>query len=134
LTEENKKKNIKAELEQAEEVFRGAVALKENGFFKDAVSRFYYAAFHTLRAALLTKGLEPKTHEGCDRLLHRDFVKPGLIEMEAARIFSTLMKYREESDYNPFYTFTKEDCNSIEAETRRFIDDLRGYIKRAGYE
>ena len=51
MTEENKKKNIKAELEQAEEVFRGAVALKENGFFKDAVSRFYYAAFHTLRAA-----------------------------------------------------------------------------------
>jgi len=70
-------------------------------------SRLYYYIFYHVRALLLSKGLEPKTHEGSLRLLSLHFVKEGILSNKMSHIFSKLMKFREEADYNPSYVFTK---------------------------
>ena len=86
-----------------------ADTLNKDGLNVGAVSRLYYYVFHAVRALLLTKGLEPKTHEGALRLLSLHFVKPGLLDPEMSHSFARVMKYREEADYNPSYVSTDKD-------------------------
>ena len=109
MNEENKRENIREEVDRANEAIRAVNLLFENGFVKDAVSKLYYSLLYAVRALLLTKGLEPKSHEGALRLFGLHFVKSGAFEAKDSHIFSKLMKYREEADYNPSYTFTRED-------------------------
>jgi len=109
LTRQNRLANIKAELERARAAKGAAQVLFEHGYLHDAVSRLYYWAFHNVRAMLLSKGLEPKTHEGALRLFSLHFVKSGPFNASSAHTFARLMKYRQEADYSAEYVFRQED-------------------------
>jgi len=133
MNEQNKKANILEEIERANEAIKVANLLFENGFFRDAVSRLYYSLLYFVRALLLTEGFEPKSHEGALRLFGLHFVKKGLFKAEDSHIFSKLMKYREEADYNPSYTFTREDFIEFKEESDRLIQKITVYLKANGY-
>ena len=133
MKEENIKINIQEELERAKEALKSADILFENDLIKDAVSRLYYFTLHYFKALLLTKGLEPKSHEGALRLLSLHFIKEGILEPNVAHIFSKLMKYREEADYNPSYIFTKEDFYKFRKEAEILANIIRNYLMSKGY-
>ena len=116
MTEDNKKLNIAEELSRAKKSIRAVGLLFEGGLVNDAVSRLYYYVLYHIRAVLLSKGLEPKSHEGALRLFGLHFVKEGQFEAKTSHVFSKLMKYREEADYNPSYAFTKEDYTELRRE------------------
>ena len=129
LKEENKRKNIREEMEKAGETINAATLLFDNGFFNDAISRLYYHVLHNVRALLLTEGLEPKSHEGALRLLSLHFVKEGIFEAQVAHTFSKLMKYREEADYNPSYVFTAEDFVDFKREAEDLSNRIRAFLR-----
>lgn len=133
MIEENKKDNITEEIKRAREAMRAAKLLFDNSFFNDAVSKLYYFLLYNIRALLLTKGLEPKSHEGALRLFGLHFVKKGIFSPSDSHIFSKLMKYREEADYNPSYTFTKEDFIDFTKEAKQLADDIKTYLKKKEY-
>ncbi|MEW6377989.1 MAG: HEPN domain-containing protein [bacterium] len=133
MTEENQKINIREEVERADQTIKAARLLYENGFFNDAISRLYYFLLYYIRALLLTKGLEPKSHEGALRLFSLHFVRTGFFKTESSHIFSKMMKYREEADYNPSYLFTKEDFITFSKESEELTARIRDYLKKEGY-
>jgi hypothetical protein len=133
VNEENKRENIREEVDRANEAIRAVNLLFENGFVKDAVSKLYYSLLYAVRALLLTKGLEPKSHEGALRLFGLHFVKSGAFEAKDSHIFSKLMKYREEADYNPSYTFTREDFIEFKNEAEILIQKITTYLNEKGY-
>lgn len=133
MNEENKRENIREEIERADEAIRAANLLFENGFFKDAVSKLYYSLLYCIRALLLTKGLEPKSHESALRLFGLHFVKQGSFEAKDSHIFSKLMKYREEADYNPSYTFTQDDFIEFKSEAETVICKITNKLKENNY-
>ncbi len=133
MTEENISANIKEELEAAGKIFLESELLFKNGFLKGAVSRLYYSPLYCIRALLLTKGLEPKSHEGALRLFSLHFVKEEIFPPKAAHLFSKLMKYREEADYNPVYTFSKEDFIGLRTEAGELSGQIRTHLKVRGY-
>ncbi len=133
MMEENKRVNIQDELAKASEIMQEAELLYNNGFVGGAVSRLYYSLFHTIRALLLAKGLEPRSHEGTLRLFSFHFVKEGIFETRYSHIFSKLMKYREEADYNPSYLFTREDFVGFKKEAQEMFDRIRTYLAGKGY-
>ncbi len=133
MIEKNKRTNIHEEIEWATKALDAANLLYENGFFNDAVSRLYYFLLHNIKALLLTKGLEPKSHEGALRLFSLHFVKEGIFEPKASHIFSKLMKYREEADYNPSYVFIKNDFIEFKKEAGELSDKIRKSLKENGY-
>jgi uncharacterized protein (UPF0332 family) len=133
MKDENIKINIQEELERAKEALKSADILFENDLIKDAMSRLYYFVLHYIKALLLTKGLEPKSHEGALRLLSLHFIKEGILEPNVAHIFSKLMKYREEADYNPSYIFTKEDFYKFRKEAEILANIIRNYLMSKGY-
>jgi len=87
MTEENKKINIQEEMKRADESMRAAHLLYENNFLNDAISRLYYFILYNVRALLLTKGLEPKSHEGALRLFSLHFIKAGIFDIKSSHIF-----------------------------------------------
>lgn len=93
MIEENIKKDILEELNRAREALMSAELLFERGLLRDSISRLYYFVLYNVRALLLTKGLEPRSHEGALRLLSLHFIKEGILEPKMAHIFSRLMKY-----------------------------------------
>jgi len=133
VNEENKKANVREEIDRASEAIRAAHLLFENGFVRDAVSKIYYSLLYSIRAVLLTEGLEPKSHEGALRLFGLHFVKPGVFEAKDSHIFSKLMKFREEADYNPSYTFAPEDFTEFKSEAAGVIQKITNYLKSKDY-
>jgi len=133
MIEENKKENIGEEIKRAEEAMGASNLLFDNGFFNDAVSKLYYFLLYNIRALLLTKGLEPKGHEGALRLFGLHFVKKGVFKPKDSHIFSKLMKYREEADYNPSYSFTKEDFIELRKEAEELAETIKNYLNKKGY-
>jgi uncharacterized protein (UPF0332 family) len=133
VIEENIRNNIHDELDKSSEILQEAELLYNNGFINGAVSRLYYSSFHTVRALLLSRGLEPKSHEGALRLFGLHFIKKGVFETKYSHIFSRLMKYREEADYNPSYMFTQEDVLEFKKDAKELLDKIRMYLTEKGY-
>lgn len=133
MTEENKIENIKNELDRDSKSLDAAMLLFNNGFLSDAVSRLYYFLLHNIRALLLSKGFEPKSHEGVLRLFSLHFIKEGIFEPKTSHIFAKLMKYREEADYNPIYVFTGEDFVEFRKEAESMADKIKVYLTEKGY-
>lgn len=133
MNEENKKANIQEELERAKDAIRAADLLFVNGFIRDSVSKLYYALLYNIRALLLTEGLEPKSYEGALRLFGLHFVKPGVFEAKDSHLFSKMMKFREEADYNPSYYFSPEDFTEFKSEVETLIQKINAYLKTKSY-
>jgi uncharacterized protein (UPF0332 family) len=133
MIEENKRENIREEIERATEARKVAELLFSNDFIKDAVSKLYYFLLYSIRALLLTKGLEPKSHEGALRLFGLHFVKEGIFISQDSHVFSKLMKFREEADYNPSYIFTKEDFKDLAIEADNLFLKITVYLKDKDY-
>ena len=133
MIEENKRENIREEIERATEARKAAELLFSNDFIKDAVSKLYYFLLYGIRALLLAKGLEPKSHEGTLRLFGLHFVKEGIFISQDSHVFSKLMKFREEADYNPSYIFTKEDFKDLAIEADNLFLKIKAYLKVKDY-
>lgn len=128
MKDENVRLNIKEEIARAEEAYKSALILFENNLIKDAIARVYYYVLHMIRALLFTEDFEPKGYEGALRLLSLYFVKERIFSPEIAHIFSRIMKYREEADYNPFYVFSKDDFLSIKKEADSLGNEIKNIL------
>jgi hypothetical protein len=128
VTNENRKKNIAAELERGERSLASARILLAAGEHADAVSRAYYAAFHFARALLLTSGEETKTHVGLERLVQREFVRPGILHPDVARLLSRLQKYRQDADYAAEFVFTKKAAEEEVEAAKTFTAAVRAIL------
>ncbi|MFZ5470028.1 MAG: HEPN domain-containing protein, partial [Myxococcota bacterium] len=72
----------------------------QGGYPDAAASRAYYCVFHGARAALLTVGVQPKTHRGVNERFNMDLVLPGKIEAEYLSILGREQTERETADYS----------------------------------
>jgi uncharacterized protein (UPF0332 family) len=89
-------------------------------FTKDAVSRAYYAVFHTLHALLLSRGLEAKTHAGAIHLFNIEFVRSGVIASSHNRILAGMQRSRELADYDAAVAFSKDDADASVRDAENF--------------
>ena len=133
MTDQNRGHAIAEEISRADDALKAADLLAANELFSDAVSRLYYYLLSHVRALLLTVGLEPRSHEGALRLLSLHFIKAGPLPRETAHVFSKLMKFREEADYNASYVFAAEDFHGLRAEALRLVYATGALIRAAGY-
>lgn len=78
---------------------------------------------------MLSKGLEPKSHESALRLLGMHFVKTGILAPSQSHVFARLMKYRQEADYNPSYIFTKEDVEEFKKEAKQLKTTVLKHLR-----
>lgn len=65
----------------------------QNGFYDDAVSRSYYAVFHSITAVLSIKGLSFSSHTQTIGAFNKHFVKEGLFPVQTTRMIKRLIEF-----------------------------------------
>jgi len=133
MTNENRKKNIAAEVRRGIETLESAEILFNAGKFADAISRAYYGAFHYARALLFMFGEEVRSHGGLDRLLQRDLVREGRLDPEVARLFSRLMTFRLEADYTAEFVFTSQAAREELDAAHRFVAEATRLLREGAW-
>lgn len=96
-------REVKRRLKSAEHALQG-------GFYRDSISRSYYAILGAARALLLKHNLVAKSHAGTITLFGLHFVKTDLIPAKYGRIFNKVAQARIEADYELLKKFTKQEC------------------------
>lgn len=120
-------------LEKCQEDLAGAELLLENGLYRAAVNRAYYAVFHIASAALFTLGVSRSKHSGVQGAFAEYFVRPGIIEPDYYNVLKYARKLREESDYrDDLSELTAEETASLLADAERFVSRMESYLAETG--
>lgn len=122
------------EMKNAENSLKSAKKLLEEKLTKDAISRAYYAIFHSARAALMTKGIETKTHQGLLKQFALHLVKPGLVEPEYGDLLRQEKEDRETGDYEPFASFDLDETGDLVQDAERFVVRIRKFLDDSGFK
>ncbi|MBM4045646.1 MAG: HEPN domain-containing protein [Planctomycetes bacterium] len=129
--DKNAKLMIKIRFEDGLEDLRHARASLEQGFYRGAISRAYYAVFMISTATLLTLDLVRAKHSGVRSAFHEYFINEGRLEEEYGGIFDDSLEYRIGADYKS-WRFTKEKAAEIIARCEKFFTRLEKYLRDAG--
>ena len=121
---------IRAHLEKAAAKLAVARRLRAAGDHDDAVSRAYYAAFHAVRALLVSAGQTATTHHGAVTLFNLLFVKTGRIGREVGRYFANLKDDRESVDYDLFADADDAQSAAAVEEAEKLLVATQTYLKR----
>lgn len=124
---------IREEMKKSGHSLRAAQKLVKEKLTDDAISRAYYAIFHSARAALKTKNIETKSHKGVISQFALHLVKPGLIEAEYGDILRQEKEDREAGDYQPFFTFSAEEAQKRVKDAEKFVLRIKKFHKDSGF-
>lgn len=134
MNEKNKQINISTEWSKAQRAFKAAQILLDKDLPDESIARAYYAAFHAVKALLLTEGLEARSHQGVGSLFSLHFVRAGKIDSHYSRVLSRAQKEREEADYLSSYVFTEEDATQRLSEVKQFLSVVEKLLQQSGYK
>jgi len=83
---------VKEYLKNSEERIESAEVLMNAGKYNDAISRVYYAFFDAATAALLSKDLTTKTHQGLIIIFTENFIKMARLLLTPVNGYHALKK------------------------------------------
>ena len=112
---------------------QSAAVLMDAGLYADAIARMYYAILHTTTAALLTKGITPKTHQAAAALLNQHLIYPGELERPLLDIYRDAMEIRHIADYDAEYIFHPDDVADCYRDADHFTARIRRYLLAQGF-
>jgi uncharacterized protein (UPF0332 family) len=128
MTEE-KRALIEYRLERARETLDDARMMLNAGRINSTVNRLYYACFYAVSALLITRGFSTSKHGYLRSLMHREFVKTGIIPEDLAKHFDVLFNNRLEGDYADFISFKAEQVAGWLKPTEEFINHVDRLIR-----
>ena len=118
----------KDEFRRAEDELKAAILLQKEEFYFKSVVSSYYAIYHAAKALLLLKGVNPKTHEGVERMFGLYYIKTEEFDIKIGKALGRLMKMREEADYYPEIPFSKEEALEAIEMARGFLGKAKSFI------
>jgi len=101
----------------------------ENACYDDAVSRAYYAVFHSLTAALLSKGLSFSSHGQVIGAFNREFIKTNVFPKEFSAVIQTLFDDRQIGDYGIFIKTKKNTALDHLDKAEQLVTAIREFLK-----
>lgn len=115
-------------LENAKTTFHDGEELERIGSYRSAINRYYYAAFHAVRALLATKGLDSPKHSGVISHFNKEFVRLGSVSKTSSKALSDLFELRSNADYDDFKIFSYEDCVKAKEQARGIIQEISNIL------
>ena len=121
---------IRYRMERAHETIEEAKVLFDAGHLNSYVNRLYYACFYAVSALLLTRDFSTSKHGYLRSLMHREFVKTGLIPKELGGHFDLLFDSRLKGDYSDFTVFKIDDISGWLERTQEFVTHAEILIQK----
>jgi len=115
-------------MQRASETIEEAKMLFDGGHLNAYVNRLYYACFYAISALLLTRNVSTSKHGYLRSLMHKDFVKTGLVSKEMGKHFDLLFASRQEGDYADFIVFKADQVAPWLVPTQEFVSDIETLI------
>ena len=133
MTEQNRAVNVAAEVAKGRASLAAAERLLELDLFDDAVSRFYYAAFHFASAALLVLGIEATSPRALLTLFSQHLVHPGHLSSRTGRALGILSSTRNQADYDRHFLLDRDGALEEAARARALIAEIESYLVTQGH-
>ena len=128
MTPANQAKAVQRHLAKAREALADSEVLLAADRFDAASSRVYYCCFHAAKAALVSEGVQPRTHKGVNERFNLDLVSSGKIEAEYLSVLGRVQSHRESADYDVETVMTSETARGDTEAARRFLERVRRFL------
>ncbi len=115
---------VRYQIEKAYSKLSVARDLIRTNHFADSVGASYYAIFSAIRALLMLKEINTKTHEGAITMFNKYFVLDKKFPPGINKLIRDAKDIRERSDYGGFFIVEKKT-----AET--YVEQAEQFVKRA---
>ena len=123
-------RNSRRMLAAANEKLDAAKNLRDNGYFNDAVSRAYYAAFHAVSLLLFLSDQAYSRHGQLIGAFNRDFVASGKLPKDLGKALGRLFDRRQTADYDIFDRASREEADQAIADASALISAIDSYIEK----
>lgn len=120
---------LRSMVEKAERTLRAAEQHLANKDADFASSKAYYAVFHLMQAALLTKGLSYSKHAGVISGFSEQFIKSAIFPTSFSEAIQRLRKDRELGDYGYQLSITLEEASRDVRTAAEIVDALLKYLR-----
>lgn len=118
----------KYRFETCQEDLYDAKLMLENGRYKNALNRGYYAIFHAIRAVNALDGFDSSKHSGVIAHFNKEYVKNEVFPKEVSRIIREASENREKADYLDFFIASKDEAEKQVNRAIKFIEYIEAYL------
>jgi len=122
---------LRAMLKKAQQKLAAAYKDMESGFFGEACSRAYYAAFHAVSAVLAHHGLSFSSHAQTLAAFNREFIKTAVFPPNTFRKLQRLFEDRQTADYDWTREVDKQTAQKDLDDTQWLVDACAKYLEKA---
>jgi len=119
---------IETMIQKSHRTLQQAKTLFKEGGYDGATSRCYYAVFHLLQAALLTKNLSYSKHSGVIGNFSHHFIKTGIFPDEFGQIIHRLREHREIGDYDYEKMISDETAEENIQDAQKIMVRIENYL------
>lgn len=111
------------------EALADARLMYENGRYKNALNRGYYAIFHAIRAVNALTGFDSSKHSGVIAYFNQNYVKSEIFPKELSKIIRLASENREKADYLDFYIASKEEAEKQIQRAEEFLKWIEKFLR-----
>ena len=119
----------KMQLDEAKEILTFIPAYINLGDYNGAISRAYYAAFHSLKALEVLEGYDSKKHSGVISHFRQTYIKTGRVDAELSNVIGRLQEARGASDYDVAMRFQLIDAQEALDNAKTFVEEIEKIIQ-----
>ncbi len=116
--------------EMSRDALSDAILMFENGRYKNALNRGYYAIFHAMRAVNALSGFDSSKHSGVIAYFNRTYVKEGVFPSSLSQIVRLASDNRTKADYLDFFVASKEEAEKQIERATEFQRCVADYLKK----
>ena len=115
-------------MERAKEDIVTAKVNIDNGLYKGAVNRSYYAIFHAIRAVNVLDGFDASKHSAVIAHFNQFHVHTGDFEKHTYKIIDSAYRIREKCDYSDFFIVSKEEAEEQYIKAIEFVKCVEHFL------
>jgi uncharacterized protein (UPF0332 family) len=105
-----------------------AQVLYDAHLYIGSINRAYYSIFNALQAALQSKDIMVKTHQGAHVQFYQHFIKTGIFGEGIKVIPQKVEDMRLKGDYEPDHQLYEEDARTAILLAKQFYDAIKSYV------
>ena len=130
MLHDDKKELSKLRIENAKVLLNTAKALIDLGDYKSVANRSYYAIFNAMRAELAIYDKDYKKHSAVISVFRKNILKTEILDKSLSDIITSLVRVRENSDYNDHYVISKEEVITQVKNAELFVDKIEKHLSK----
>ncbi len=129
LTDEERDALVKYRIEKAYGTLVEAQDCAEGNHWTLTANHLYYAVYYASKALLIQNGIVAKSHEGVIGMIGQNFVVPGIITIDEAKLLARLQNMRKTGDYDDFKEWHQEDVEPLFEKVEDYINKIKSLVE-----